>query len=447
MDVFTTSSNETPKAVRQITETYESCYAAKLANETICNEIIRGDMKWTGPSDADINREYWGYFIKKLILHLNLFGYAVYRYNPKKGEPVEIAPPEAQTFVFDKNQWHLKSTSTPSGKRLRGTRNWKATIMNAPERSEATDTMVFTSAGWRSLSDSDMIVYLEDNIRKRDAYNSAPMVYTEISPSIAATSTQRPWFSRPGGDNGALPIVPRDFNTVVEERAETIARLDELTDETRQRARDKYIGNYQLGTGSAPEEEYKEHKELIVSDGRKAAPVPYLRAPEDCIRLLTKYEHRILFAYGVPPQTVGENINSERNAASSRLADVSLDLFQSTCDKIRDHINKALKDMSIFFSRNKDVYLKIYPCISKFKLAKLEGILTESACRRYYACAYNVREEDIDPDALRLRQNTINAQQGTKDRVENTVPTKNRPAMTVEQKSFRDAEKGMMPTE
>ena len=448
MSIFETAADTVPKDVKKIIETYVSCYSAKLAVETITNEILKGDLVWSQPPDKDDCEDFWPYFIKKLILHLNLFGYAVYRYVPKRkrtGNPIHIAPPEAQSFVFTKNRWIMKSTNSAAGQQLKGTKYWKTIIMNAPERMfrGADETMEFTSAGWRSLSDVQIINSLEENILRRDEYNSAPMVYTEISPSISGSGTQRPWFSRPNSERSAVPIVPRDFNTVVEERAETIAMLDEITDETRQRARERYSTGYQLGTGGAPPEEIREHKELIVSDGRKAAPVPFLRAPEECYRLLVKYEHRILFQYGVPPQTIGENINSERNAASSRLADVSLDVFETTCNKIRHLVNKALHDMSVFVTGNDDMFIQIRPCVSKFKLAKLEGILKPSAAKRMYACAYSVSPDDIDSSALKLRIDTINAQQGTQNRVENATigPSKNRPVMSTEQKSFRDAEK------
>ena len=456
-DLFANTADATPGNVRAIQDTFLQCYAAKLAVETITTEILKGELTYNTDTDHSIDREqheFWQQFIRTIIINLNLYGYAVYRYIPKgkrdsKHELAEVADPESHAFVMTDTSMVLQSTNSLSGRRLKGSRYWKATVLSRPMKSTGSNpTMEFTSAGWRSLNDARAILAMEDNMSKRDDFNSAPTVYTEISQNISGSSTQRPWFHQPGiSDRIATPMVPRDFNTIVEERAETIAKLDDLTEETRQRARERYAGNYRLGDGGSQKDIPKEHRELIVSDGRRAAPVPFLRAPENYYNLITRYEHRIMFAYGVPPQTIGENINSERNAASSRLADVSLQNFQTTCDRIRSHVNKALRDISIFITKDPDIYLVIKPCTTMFHLAKLEGILSLEACRRMYACAYNIDEKDIDLEALKRRQETINASQASKERTENTsaadttTKTKNRPTMTVEQKTFRDADK------
>lgn len=461
MDIFGNAATETPKHVKQIVETYMNCYASKLANETIVSEILKGELKWSKPipNGNDIQEdEFWAIFIKKIILNINLFGYAVYRYIPKPVRTgttfAEVADPSSHAFVQSEGNWTLQSTKTTEGKRLKGSRMWKTTMMNAPEPllNGGQDQMEFTSAGWRSMTDALNILSLEENIHKRDTYNSCPTVYTEISSRIGESGLNRPWFGgASAGRQTAASFVPRDFNTVVEERAETIARLDELTDEQRQRARDKSMSLHQLGRGGAPMEEERDHRELIVSDGRHAEPVPHLRAPEDVYRLISRLEHRIMFCYGVPPQTVGENINSERNAASSRLADVSLQIFETTCNRIRTHVNKALKDVSMLLTGDKDTYLYTVPCVSMFSLSRIEGLITKEAFVRLYSCAYNISVDDINEEAVEIRQRTINEAQASTTRVENTIAgagkTKNRPTMTAAQKSFRDAQTAEKPAE
>lgn len=462
-----------------IWEMYFKSHVQQLACSTITTEIIKGDLQWINESKSKNNDtillpekslpvdDTWIHFVKDFILHLHLFGYVVYRLALKKekSQLYEIAPPSAHYLYKDhSSSWKIAATNTDLGSKLKGSKLWNVSIFSPPiQYSSDNGTLItqLTSPGFKSIPDTEQLLLIEDGFRKREIFNSTPTVFTQVSKNIiAAGDGKRPWF-KPAAlpsmfENSTAPDVPQDFNAIVEDRAEAIQKLDEISERARARARDMYDNPSasRVGIGLAQKKRKIEHRELIVSDGRDAQPAPYLRAPEHVHNSIDKHQNRIMFAWGVPPQVLGQNINSERTAASNRLSDMAISGFDAHIKLIRHYLQHALKKLSRLISKNPSVYIQIKPCISTYALTQLESILTTEACTDIYSCVYQIPKRFINVNALKLRQqnsllsNLPNNQisQNSSLPEQNQKKSKNRPDMSQNQKDLRSIDNSKKPS-
>ena len=459
---------------------YFKSHVQQLAYSTITTEIIKGDLEWiketktknndilNTPQKSLIVEDNWIQFIKDFILHLHLFGYVVYRLAFKKGQKLnknqlyEIAPPSAFYLYNDRtsSSWKIVATETSIGKKLKGSKLWNVAIMSPPiQYSAENGTLItqMTSPGFKSIPDSEQLLLIEEGFKKREIFNSTPTVFTQVSKNIiAAGEGKRPWF-KPAAlpsmyENSTAPDVPQDFNAIVEDRAEAIQKLDEISERARARARDMYDNTTnatRVGNGLQQKKRKIQHRELIVSDGRDAQPAPYLRAPEHVHNTIDKHQNRIMFAWGVPPQVLGQNINSERTAASNRLSDMAISGFDSHIKLVRHYLQQALKKLSCLLSKDPTIYIQVKPCISAYALTQLEGILTTEACTDIYSCVYQIPKRFIDVKALKQRQqNIINTDKTTplSQSQDNKEKTKNRPDMSQNQKDLRSIANSKKPS-
>lgn len=104
------------------------------------------------------------------------------------------------------------------------------------------------------------------------------------------------------------------------------------------------------------------------------------------------------------PQVIGKNINSERNAASNRIAEVSIDRYNEGVRQLRRYVQMAVTEVSTEAVKDENTFVKIEPCVSMHTLRSLESILTVESARKLYACVYDVPEEYIDKKKLKQKQ-------------------------------------------
>jgi len=472
----------------EIWEAYFQSSVQQLAYATIVIELLKGELEWVKLKGEIATRikthqkqelkvaSHWTQFVRDFVLHLCLFGYVVYRLVPKGRKNThaslyEIAPPGSHSLQRDDHSagWKVQATETTEGKRLKGSKMWHVSILSPPLEYIARGKMQrrHTSAGYKCIAYSQELARIEVEGQRRDEYNSVPTVFTHVSKNLtSAAEGKRPWFkpsALPQYENATAPDAPQDFNALVEDRAEAIQRLDEISEQARNRAQSMYGEQdgqqYSVGSGMRNKKQKQRHRELIISDGREAQTAPYLRAPEHMDKIVQQYEHRIMFAWGVPPQVLGQNINSERTAASNRLSDMAISGFDAHIKIIRTHVQDALEKLTRLISKDVSVYIRIAPCMSAYTLSQLEGILTNEACAETYSCVYQVPIQHIDLDAMRQRQETINAEGAAKERVEQKTTSavgesasgaegssKNRPTMTEGQKDKRAIAKSKKPS-
>ena len=430
----------------------------QLAYQTTVNDLMQGEIAWVNqrdPSDgiplhatATIIKQatnVWHLFIRKLTLQLLLYGYAIYRLMPMKGLPYKTPPderffPEVADgtkviirFNKEKNTWEPQSMPHSN---LKGTKGWKLLILEPPD---TTITYTPNSAGARSLTEFIRGEMLMENLLSRDGFNSKPACFTQITKQLTPSSAQgRPWFNSVNSAMLPGPQPVQDFNTLVSDRAETIERLDELSERARLNTHRQYAKTaMQLRVGTEGEEpkDTMEHREFFVSDGREGTPMTFLRGLENFSIEYDRMQNNILFSWSVPPQVLGKNINSERLASSNRLTEMAITQYTQHIKTIRRHVQEAIETLSIIISGEESKFIKIIPCMSEHTLGKLEPVLKPEVCKTMYSCVYDLPESYFDQKSIQQRQETINESSAKKERVEETskVPS-TRPKKTEAQK-------------
>jgi len=468
------------RMAQKIWDVYRTSHLQQLAYHSIITELLKGELEWVHCVDKKTTvvtewegrplpiKALWAQFIQEFILHLHLFGYVAYRLQ-RKGKTVwyEIADPTMYEIRREPTTslWSIHVTTTFLENPLKGTKQWHLAMFSMPLYSHDRLQIHYTSCGYQAMEFALELQRIREETQQRDKYNAMPTVFTQVSRQIvSSTEGKRPWFrtaALPMYENAMAPDVPQDFNTMVEERAETIQRLDELSEQARQRTQQIYDPDtepYAVGMGSRPKRK-RQLRELMISDGREGSTAPFLRSPEGLDKIIQKHEQHILFAWGVPPQVLGQNINTERTAASNRLSDIAISGFEANIKIIRQHLQEALCTLTTQISRDPTVYLRLASCMSTYNLSQLEGILTPEACLATYSCVYQVPVEHLSLDAIKARQATLNNTAASKERLEQKATTamgetgasaqgtsKNRPTMTEQQKDQRAIAKSKQPS-
>jgi len=440
----------------EIYQSYHDSKAMQLAFQTTMNDLIHGKVSWvkmesekSAPIILQDTSYPWHHFIRKLALQLCLYGYALYRLLRVRGVQKDSTPedhfhPEVAegihfniTFNKETNKWEPE-TAFFSKSSIKGTRGWKLVILEPPETALAY-RYTPNSCGYRSLREHQLGQRLLQNMVDRDTFNSKPSVFTQITKNLTPSSAQgRPWFNAVNSSMLPAPQAITDFNTMVQDRATTIEQLDTLSERARLNTHRQYSQNaLQLRVGNEGGHQISpmQHQEFFVSDGREGNAVGFLQGLENFSAEYERCQNNILFMWGVPPQVLGKNINTERLSSNNRLTEMAITHYESHLKILSEHVQLALKTLSTMISGNDSTYIKIIPCMSQYTLAKIEPILKTKICMEQYACVFDLPETYFDMEALKIRQQTINEAGAQKERVEETQKkVSTRPEKTEAQK-------------
>lgn len=353
-----------------------------LAHTNLLNELLKHGFV----CDV-IDRPTWRQFVSDFVFEILVYGYCVFRStggNPQiaSGRGVEIERQSAS------RPWTPRSIPSLDEPPLKGTRGWKVVVHHAPMVTATGQYSKPTSGVFKALGAIIQHRTLIDNMMQRDRMNSAPGVFTTISNSIGANqSTSRPWFNQvhnsmvPGQVTGRV-----DFRALVQHRSETIEGLRQITETARQRTR-----------GPQNEPVDPEHVEHIITDGRDMRESRHLQQDNEIVHYVTERTgFQIMQILGVPPQALGQNINSERLASSNRLTEMSIQHYRVTCACFKELVEIAF-EVGEF-----DV--KFGTCISLSTVHAIEQIAKPASLRRMFACALDVPESDISLDRIRAVQ-------------------------------------------
>lgn len=470
----------TDNTIQLIWEKYNDSVSQQQAYDTYITDILKGNLLWHRTTDSKTNttkpdkqlfvQPQWVLFIREFILHLCLFGYVVYRYHPPKNKAYdkqapfyEFAPPEAHTLVKDsQNQWRIQHTATFAGRALKQTRLWHLSILSPPRQQYTGDNMtprmVPTSFGYRSLNSVTELQRLQETIHTRDTYNSYPHVYTQMS-KVLNTSTpgKHTFFPSPIGhlNLDVDPNAEEDFSSKLQNRIETIQGLETIDAMQRAKTHTQYADQTNpLPIGNRNNKRKMEDKyvQMKLPDGRDAVITPFLRAPENLNDFIQKYNTEIMYIWGVPPQVTGQTITKERNPASGQISQKAMDDFAAHSNHILSLLQPALRNLSMFFSKSSDLYLKITPAIDAHTLSQVESILKPEEAAQMYASVYNIPPDKFDLSAIRTRQQALLGTLETKPPANQSDSLsvgqkKTRTSMTETQKQQREAVKAKKPSD
>ena len=391
----------------------------QLAFKTIVSEVLRCKLAWhvaqsETAQDAIPVPDWWATFVTDAIRSILINGNFIYRRcGTRAGVPVCIIADPVAVFVTwcDKTNRYI-----PSCKKHR----WKIGLVEPPGRGTGTKrhnrTFLLNSAAVRANTATLQLRAIIDNWVNRDQANSENTVYTAVSDDLRnQNGSDRQWFRNVNSADhmpNRSADIDTNFNTLVHRRAQTIQPLDAITQEARTRSAPNTkttVGSLNVTTPDEP----AAHKEHIVSDGRVYTEARQLSSMADSKMIIDELKHSILFSFGVPPQALGRNINSERIAASNRLTEMAITTYTSFINLLRVRIGEAVRAETLSESAS---YIGFSVCLAQYELERLQPYLKDSICKKMIARCYEIPESFLDGAKIRA---VIEAEHGIGD---NTQP-------------------------
>ena len=325
---------------------------------------------------CEANERLWRTFIEDFTLEVLLYGYCVHQV--RNGRPM-VLPGRYVELRREKTRLVPKLLPHAPADRL-FRRGWRLLTMVEPYFDQTGRYAHPLSSAFRCMPQTMLRITLELNLERRDNANSRPTIFTRVQNNIqAAPGGTRPWFTH---SNLAGDVAHRvDLPTLIEHRAESIRALDDVTRMARDGAADARPGSKPLPKENA-------HRELPVSDGRDMTESRALLQDTSVIHhTIDRLAHEIQFAFGVPPQVQGRNINSERMASSNRLNEQAITHFRCSARRLRLHLGEVFAlDGTVTFGEE----------ASRHTLDQIGHLLKTNKLVKLYALANNLKEEDFD---------------------------------------------------
>ena len=174
-----------------------------------------------------------------------------------------------------------------------------------------------------------------------------------------------------------------------------LADNTDRTDHSTARQRQPRVGT---GLGSiehAQTETNLVHRELVVTEGRKAVPAPQLQSQDHLDRLIVRLRLNVLESFGVAPQFVGESVSAERVGSNAQSTSKAMEMFQIRARVLRDQI--PIEDLGVqWINRPQiNVFERVFP------------ILKQKDAVQLTASVYGIEPGMIDPDRLELQQDAM----------------------------------------
>lgn len=388
-----------------------------LAYDTIIGTLLRGEMVWcdTKHKNKDVRieikkntKEYnvWTSFIREYIRQICVFGFAVYRVArvPSKHNEAKLQVANSQNFVLywsdKKHDWDVRNEGdesfTQKGK-------WFLSVYSEPMRFGTTNVLVPASCATMAYHDSVKLAHLNDNILKRDEINSIPAVYTQSSQRIMGASARPNNTDTNRNSVGLVDETVHDMTMFMKTRLDTLKRFDAMSKQLRDDATKAYKSK-SIKEGKKPQKIH-DAQEYFITDGRDMKEITFRRSPEDLDKLCSTLSNNILFAWKIPPQALGMNINSERLASSDRLTQMAISRYDDHIKDLRNNIQFALSNISkLIMKDSPTVEVQLRPIISAFALSQIEPILKTNIAQQLISRVYDVPVDYIDKERLAKRQ-------------------------------------------
>lgn len=402
----------TQEKLKVFAEMFQDDCNQQLAYKTIVSEVLRCRLAWHVASaetadDSIPVPDWWSTFVTDAIRSILINGNFIYRRcGERVGVPVCVVADPASVYTV----WCRKTCKYVSSCRKH---RWMVGLVEPPRRGTGTheSAMLVNSASKRAERPTRQLSRVMANWVVRDKANSSSTVYTAISDDIRQQNgSDRQWFRNVNsGDtiNTRVNDIDTGFHTLVHRRAETIEKLDSITNLARSRSSAANAGLTRVGEVSkaacGPSHTHQEH---MVSDGRVYTEARQLSSMADSKMMIDELKHSILFAFGVPPQALGQNINSERIASSNRLTEMAITTYTSFINLLRARIGEALRSQTETASGS---YIGFSVCLAQYELDKLQPYLKTSICRKMIARTHQIPESFLDAAKIEA---TIKADHG-----------------------------------
>ena len=389
--------------IQDLVDNYSESALQQLAVATILQALDRDNIVWKDvvSGQPDKAMEVPGFihgFIAEAVRNLCLVGFIVYRLHNNK---LELAGPLDVTLEWKGNKWVPKALNES----YRSTRGWKVEFTDSPVRplaseknkEETVQTQHLRSGCVRSYHENMRLQTIEEHWLSRDMHNSRPAAFTTYSDALGSVnSSKKTWFRDNGvaaTNMGARQLdVDQDFNELIQQRSNTIAQLDQAMAHDKQR-----ITTAQQFGETGDDAHERVHAEHVVTDGRQTSETKTLVSLADSSFFYSRVRHNVLMLMGVPPQALGESVNSERTAANHKQYSTALALFDSTLKKVRRAISRAIGHTNALGTHT----LGYHRCLTLAEIEQVAPLLRKRKAVEMYACAYDLPETFFDAERIR----------------------------------------------
>jgi len=391
-----------------LVETFDTHWLHQLAYHTILNEVRRFKLAWHDkaevPQDWPVP-EWFDEFVVDATRAFLVTGVAYYSVREKDGHAVvRVADPTRVVPCYDPKTGTMSSKDCdPNGE------SWETCVLEAPLYMRSTNHLRLRSGSQRAALLTRRLDAIDRHWDMRDERNSTPSVYTTVSDKLVSQNgSDKMWFKSVNTSDivhTRANDIDSNFSNLVSQRAETIRNLDSITSMARTSSSTKRA---KLGGEPIANQMGIEHDEHVVSDGRTFSEQRHLLGPADALPTREGVVSAVMFSFGVPPQVIGKNINSERLASSNRLTEMAVIGFRSLVTRIRKILSKVIKDVS---KTPKGRHVNFVPVLHTYELTELLPILTDDAAFHMTARAYNIDSSLLDRQKL-CEQNSIETIRG-----------------------------------
>lgn len=428
------SDHRTATSADNLIEMATTNSSQNIAIQTIIQGLELDAVRNEGPHDTATLRTLAGHVVENAMI----FGYVAWRPEltsisnaPDVSVPVIAAPGDVDIA------WHSATSSAETGHWvpvassrahwLRGTKEWRLAVFDEPYRPDqpgfaaggtpqAIPVSSLRSACARSYTAAARQQLIEHQWLTRDKFNSAPSAFTSIRRDFGNSDGKlRPWFRDVNAGTGsALHSAStladtdnaQDFRALISNRADTIRQLSENTARERDSiARRTAIRDATTVRGKA-EAAYGDvpslHEEFAISDGKEIHTTPMLLSTIDGHLQFSRSRHTVFILMGVPPQAVGESVNSERNASNHRQYEVAMALFTATLRRFRVLVNNILESSGC--------NAEFVAALPIHTLESIGPVMKTSALKRRFAETHNIDEVEVDPARLKKWQDSCLAE-------------------------------------
>lgn len=246
-----------------IYKSYLSSQPQQLAFTTLLSDVLKSELMWVRDNDSKFDYieeadQIWTHFVREFLLNICLYGFVLFRVKARRNGKVipEVAQGQDVYLKYDQDKAQWMPNALHDDSILKGTKKWNLLILEPPQRStDQRINMRPSSSGERALEPTRQLETLEKNYFERDNFNTKPSVFTSMSKNFLSSNTNsKPWFQAVNTAMVPTPQVPQDFNTLIQDRAEAIEQLDEMSEQIRMRTHMQYAGNrgdMRVGTNGA----------------------------------------------------------------------------------------------------------------------------------------------------------------------------------------------------
>lgn len=368
----------------------------QLAYQTVCTEISRRKLRWFDNArkekrDMPVPR-WWYQFVTEAIRCIMLEGFFAWKPAPSSQslKRAVVAPVGTVTLQWDDAQmdWVIDEED----------KEWRIVIETPPLRSKD-GRVQLNSVAFRAYKDTMHLRELRQLWFKRDIHNSTPALFTTVSTQLqTASGVKAPWFITTSG-GPRLEDDDLDLANKLAHRQEVVRALDDMSEE--ERARKLRTGRKRVGESLLDDNDsHVDHKEYVVTDGKEGREARMLMPQHDSKETFNSTRHQILYLLGVPPQILGENVNSERIAASNRLTELPIQAFQQNIENICACLSESLHDATL----TGNYFIDFGHVPTLFDLGQLEGILKTPRLVEMLEDVYQLPPGYIDKEAVKRRQ-------------------------------------------